>query len=205
MTGYAIGLARARKRPSGLLVCLKNSAGQPRKAVPTDPTPPSDWVVLGRVVGLYGISGWVKLFSHTQDRNDIFNYKPLYLGRDNDWQPQTLEEGRAQGKGIVAKFSGYDDRNKAVELLGQTIAVQRQQLATLAPGEYYWSDLIGLRVINQDDIEFGNIAYLFETGANDVIVVRNKQERLIPFIKGKIIVSIDLEQRVMRVNWDPQF
>jgi 16S rRNA processing protein RimM len=157
------------------------------------------------VVGLYGLCGWVKLFSHTQDRGNLFDYKPLYLGHDNDWQPIALEEGRTQGKGIIAKFSGYDDRNRAIELLGRNIAVQREQLPPLAPGEYYWSDLIGLRVINQDDMEFGDIAYLFATGANDVIVVRGEQERLIPFIQGDIIVAIDLDQRVMRVNWDLQF
>jgi len=161
--------------------------------------------VLGRVVGLYGVGGWVKLFSNTQDRNNLLTYKPLYFGQDNDWQPLTLEEGRAQGKGIVAKFSGYNDRNKAVELLGQNIAVQREQLAPLAPGEYYWTDLIGLQVINQDDIEFGSIAYLFATGANDVIVVSGERERLIPFIQVDVIVSIDLDKRVMRVNWDPLF
>jgi 16S rRNA processing protein RimM len=173
--------------------------------VPADPITSSDWIVLGRVAGLYGLSGWVKLISHTQNRSDLFVYNPLYLGHDDGWQPLAIEEARAHGKGLIAKFLGYDDRDAAVVLVGRDIAVHREQLPPLGPEEYYWADLIGLQVINQDGLEFGTIAYLLATGANDVIVVKGERERLLPFIKGDVVVEINLDQNVMRVNWDSLF
>ena len=163
-----------------------------------------DWVLMGQVSGLYGVDGWVKVLSHTQAREDIIGYKPLYLRRDS-WCAAEVEAGRLQGKGVILKFAGYDDRTAASTLLGCDIAVRREQLSALAPGEYYWTDLQGLRVVTVDGTALGNVQRLFDTGANDVVVVAGERERLIPFLKGEVIVDIDLEQGMMRVDWDPDF
>lgn len=165
----------------------------------------SDWVVLGQIRGLYGVQGWVKVFSHTQPRGRILDYDPLYLRIRGEWQVVEIEEGRLQGKGVVLKLSGYDNRDVAAGLLGCDIAIRREQLPPLPAGEYYWAELKGLRVVTGDGVELGKIERLFETGANDVIVVAGERERLIPFLQGKVIKRIDLEQGVMQVDWDPTF
>jgi len=165
----------------------------------------SAWVVLGRITGLYGVQGWVKVFSYTEPRAGIIGYDPLYLDGQGDWRPCRIEEGRLQGKGVIIKFAGYDDRDAATALLGRDIAVRREQLAPLNAGEYYWSDLEGLRVMTVGGVVLGVVERLFETGANDVMVVAGERERLIPFIAGDVIVEIDLTGGVMRVDWDPDF
>ncbi len=165
----------------------------------------SDWVVLGRVSGLFGVQGWVRVFSHTEPREGIVRYNPVFLQRRDEWQPFEIEAGRAHGAGVVLKFVGYDDRDQAATLLQCEIAVRRAQLPPPEPGEHYWADLEGLRVVTLDGLELGTIASLFATGANDVLVVQGERERLLPFIKDRVVVEVNLEQRLMRVDWDPDF
>lgn len=163
------------------------------------------WVVMGRIAGVSGIRGWVKLHSHTEPRRGIFDYHPLYLANGDKWQALVLEQAQQRGKGLLAKFAGINDRNSAEALVGCGLAVRREQLPPTAPGEYYWADLEGLRVVTAGGTELGRVERLFETGANDVLVVVGDRERLIPFIRDQVIKQVDLEQKLLQVDWDPDF
>ena len=163
------------------------------------------WVSMGHIGGVYGIRGWLRVVSGTAPREALLDYDPLYLHLDDQWQAFHLEAGQAHGKGLLLKFAGCDDRNRAVQLVGCEIAIQREQLPDPAPGEYYWADLKGLRVITLDSVELGVVAELLETGANDVLVVRGDRERLIPFLQDSVINEVCLEQGIIRVDWDPDF
>lgn len=165
----------------------------------------ADPVVIGRISGLYGVRGWLRVFSYTEPRENIVDYSPWLIQIDGLWQPVEVEDGRAQGKGVVVKLSGCDERDTATRYLGLDIAVRREQLGALAPGEYYWTDLEGLRVVTCEGVELGRVDHLFATGANDVVVVRGDRERLIPFVQGDVIRDIDLQDGVMEVDWDPDF
>jgi len=164
-----------------------------------------DWLVLGRVSGLFGLQGWVRVFSHTEPRHGIVGYHPVFLNRQDQWQPFIIEDGRAHGAGVVLKFVGYDDRDQAATLIQSAIAVRRAQLPPLTPGEYYWADLEGLRVVTLAGMELGTVSRIFATGANDVLVVKGERERLLPFVKGQIVVEVNVEQGWLRVDWDPDF
>lgn len=165
----------------------------------------SDWVVLGRVSGLFGLQGWVRVFSHTEPREGIARYNPVFLQRKGEWQPFKIEAGRVHGAGVVLKFIDFDDRDQAATLVQSDIAVHRAQLPPPRPGEYYWADLEGLRVVTLGGVELGVVDHLLATGANDVLVVKGERERLLPFVQGQVIVEIDFEQRLLRVDWDPDF
>ena len=165
----------------------------------------SDWVVLGRVSGLFGVEGWVRVFSHTEPREGIVHYRPLFLKRQGEWREFRIEAGRAHGAGVVLKFAGCDDRDQAAALIQSDIAVRRIQLPPPKPGEYYWADLEGLRVVTLEGVELGVVSHLLATGANDVLVVKGEQERLLPFVQGPVVVEVDLERRLLRVDWDPDF
>lgn len=165
----------------------------------------SGMVVIGRISGLYGVRGWLRIFSYTDPRENIITYSPWLVNIDGQWQPMKVVTGRTQGKSVVVNLAGYDDRDAAVTLLGKDIAVLREQLAAPAPGEYYWADLEGLRVVNTAGVEFGVVDHMFQTGANDVVVVKGDRERLIPFVQGEVILKIDLQQGVMEVDWDPDY
>ncbi|MEO6800050.1 MAG: ribosome maturation factor RimM, partial [Rhodanobacter sp.] len=101
---------------------------------------------------------------------------------------------------------GVDDREQAAALIGTDIHVDREQLPPPAKDEYYWVDLEGLEVITTEDVHLGRVSHLFATGANDVVVVRDgSRERLIPFIQGSYVRSVDLSAGRMVVDWDPEF
>ena len=162
-------------------------------------------VVLGRISGLFGVRGWVKVFSATDPRTNILNYPVWHLElAGGERRACRLSDGRAQGRGVVALLEGFDDRDRSAALVGAEIAVPREQLPETGDDEYYWTDLEGLRVVTVDGCELGRVAGLFPTGSNDVMVVKGERERLIPFIDGAV-VGVDRGQGVISVDWDPEF
>jgi 16S rRNA processing protein RimM len=164
------------------------------------------YVTLGRISGAHGVKGWVKVYSDTNPRENILAYSPWDLVRAGSRQRVEVAAGRLQGKILVARLEGCDDRDAADALVGCEIEVPRSRLPDdLALGEYYWADLVGLRVETLEGVELGCITRLFETGANDVIVVAGERERLLPYVWQQVVREVDLAAGVMRVDWDPDF
>jgi 16S rRNA processing protein RimM len=162
-------------------------------------------LVMGRIAAPYGVKGWVHIAAYTEQPENLLNYLPWYINRQGNWQTVEIVSGRHHGKGLVVQLQGCTDRDAAAALRGADIGVYRSQLPPAAADEYYWSDLIGMQVIAQDDRVLGRLDHLFETGANDVMVVKGEQECLVPFIEGQVVKSVDLETREIRVDWDPDF
>ena len=157
---------------------------------------------MGRIVGLFGVRGWVKVFSYTDPREAVLDYEAWLLGEKGQWQPAELASGQRHGKAVIAQIVGVDDREKAAELVGKEIAVPRDALPKTEDGQYYWMDLVGSRVIHRDGTELGKVRYMLETGANDVMVVAGEQERLIPFIRDKVVISVDMAEKIINVDWE---
>ena len=162
-------------------------------------------VVLGRINGLFGVRGWVKVYSHTEPRDNILNYNPLLVFYQGRWQPMKLLGGRLQGKGVVLQLEGFDDRDLAAALIGSDIAIRHEQLPQIGSNEYYWTDLVGCKVRTVDGVELGVLKTLFETGSNDVMVVDGERERLLPFLQPDVVKHVDLAERFIEVDWDPEF
>lgn len=187
-------------------------------------------IVLGRITGVYGIKGWVKIFSYTDPMESIVDYNPWYIRPENrgsaqksaQWIAVKLKAGKRHAKTVVAKLEHCNNRDEAQAFIGSEIAIEQQQLEVLqGNSEYYWRDLIGLRVMNQQGIELGVVKDLMETGANDVLVVVSEgghneatdnelKERLIPWAMQEAdqpgpIKVVNLEQGVIEVDWDADF
>lgn len=163
-------------------------------------------VTIGRISGLYGVKGWVKVQSYTDPRENIFNYDPWQLRLGEEWRTFDVEAIQTHGKGIIAKLRQVADRDQAAALLRSEIAIERTQLPALADNEYYWRDLQGLTVLNMSGVVLGKVESLLETGANDVLVVRQEdREILIPYVPGGIVQRIDLVSREMQVDWEPDY
>ena len=157
---------------------------------------------MGRISGLFGVQGWVKVYSYTEPREAVLNYDRWLLRRKNGWQEATVAEGQRHGKTIIARIDGYVDRDQAAGLVGADIGVPREAMPETETGRYYWSDLEGLRVLHRDGTELGTVDYLLETGANDVMVVKGEQERLIPFVLETVILGVDLDKGEIEVDWE---
>lgn len=162
-------------------------------------------IKVGKISGVFGIKGWVKVFSFTDARGNILNYSPWLLKKDSETRVVNVIDGNLQGKAVVAQLDGVSDRDQAASLMGWEIFITPDQLPTVAKNEYYWSDLVGLAVETNLGIQLGTVDGLLETGANDVVIVKGERERAIPFLQGKTIINIDLDAGKMIVDWDPDF
>lgn len=183
---------------------------------------------MGRIVAPYGVYGWLKVIPDTEYIDGLFDYQHWWVGKDSQWLEKVVEAGKVHNDLLLVKLEGVDDRDAAFALKGKQVAVPRSLLPEPEENEYYWSDLIGLRVKNLQGIDFGVIADVLETGANDVIVVRadvtdtplvvqslqeqatekqkkaNAHERLLPFI-ASVVLEVNLDNKTMLVDWDPDF
>ena len=164
-----------------------------------------NWVRLGRVLGPWGVKGWIKVYSYTDPRENIVAFPVWSLERDGRRRTMQIEQGRRHGRQVVVKLSTVDDRDAAELLAGSEIMVERAELAPCDAGEYYWTDLEGLRVVTSAGVELGEIDHLFDTGSNDVMVVVGDRERLIPFLVDRVVQRVDLDEGVVIVDWDPDF
>lgn len=150
--------------------------------------------------------GWVRIFSYTEPRENIITYRPWFIRKPGgDWIEKLVADGRRHGKGVVAQLAGCTDRDAAHAFIGNEIAVRREQLPDTQSGEYYWNDLMGLQVLNTRDENLGTVDHLLETGANDVLVLKGERERLVPFVLEQVVLQVDLENAVIRVDWDKDF
>ena len=162
-------------------------------------------ILLGRIHGAFGVRGEVKLESFAEPLRGILRYQPWTLRDARGERELSGATGRETAKGLVATLPGVEDRDAAEALRGTEVWVPRAVLPPPAPGEYYWVDLEGLRVVNVDGADFGTVSHLFATGANDVLVARGDRERMIPFLEPEYIRSVDFDAGVVTVDWDPDF
>lgn len=158
---------------------------------------------MGKIASPYGVRGWTKVISYTDPIDNLLNYPDLLIQHRNQWQLIRVEKGKVHGKWLIVKLTGCDDREKVKEYTNNAIAILHEQFNPLKTKEYYWNDLIGLTVTTEAGIEVGTIDSLMETGSNDVIVIKDSYNRqiLIPYIK-QVVKSINLENKIMTVDWD---
>ena len=160
-------------------------------------------VSIGRLGGVHGVRGWLKIRSATAPPSRIFEYRPWRVARDGGWQSLHVSGARRHGGSFVVKLDGVDDRESARAWTGADIAVRRSQLPPLPPREYYWCDLVGMTVHDSVGASLGRVRSLMETGANDVMVVEGGSEILIPFVLDQVVRSVDLDRGTIVVEWSP--
>lgn len=167
--------------------------------------------VVGRITSVFGVQGWLKVFSYTEPREGILGYRNWTLVLDGRRMSAEVLQGRQHGPGIVVQLKGITDRDQARLYSGADILVPVDQLAVLPEGEFYWHQLEGLRVDTVEGECLGQVHHLIETGSNDVLVVRpseasvDQRERLLPYLPDQVIRKIDLESGLIIVDWDPEF
>ena len=162
----------------------------------------SEPISLGRISGLFGVKGWVRVYSYTEPREAVLDYGHWLLRRDGAWQPAEVAEGQRHGKSVIARVDGFDNRDDAATLVGCEIAVPREAFPETEEGRYYWTDLEGLAVERQDGTTLGTVKHMMETGANDVMVIEGNGERLVPFVMGDVVINVDLAAGVITVDWE---
>jgi 16S rRNA processing protein RimM len=166
---------------------------------------------MGRVLAPYGVKGWLKIRPFSEAVDGLLSHSRWLLSRSEDgpWREGRLLEGKAHGSVLVAHIEGVDDRTQAEALTGLHVAIPRGELPAAEVGEFYWADLVGLEVINEQGVALGTVIEVISTGAHAVLKVvqfgvRGDGERLIPFVDA-YVKDVDLSARRIRADWQPDY
>ena len=172
-------------------------------------------IVLGSITGVYGVKGWVKLYSYTTPIDNILNYKHWILRQNTHQKKVAVNQGRRQGKFLIAHILGCNDRDIARQYTGAEIAITKNELPNLADDEIYWYQLEGLNVNTVDktgsELLLGKTSHLMRTGANDILVIKaskgsiDRRERLIPWLIDQVILEVNSDGGFIRIAWNPDF
>ena len=169
-------------------------------------------IVVGKFGATYGIRGWLKVISYTDDSESVFSYNPWFINQKGAWVEYKVESWKRHNKGMVAKLEGFEVREEAHLLTNFEIAINPDSLPELSEDEFYWRELFGMQVVTTKGYNLGEVTDILETGSNDVLVVKanikdafGQKERLIPFLEEQVIKQIDREAQRIEVDWDPGF
>ncbi len=172
----------------------------------------NDPVELGRFGSVYGVHGWIRVHSYTDDPESVFIYQPWFIDVNGSWREIRLAEWKHHGDGYICKLEGFDQREESQTITGLSIYVDEEALPELADDEFYVHELIGMRVVNTEGYDLGVVEDLMETGANLVLVVKanqndsyGKKERLLPLVFDSTVINVDQENKRVDVIWDPDF
>ena len=172
------------------------------RAVPTSAMVTTDEaVMMGYIAGVFGTRGWLKVHSYTRPRSNLLAYSVWLVGQPGAWREFALLSGKSHGPTLLAELAGIGTREQASELLRGQVAVLRTALPALPEDEHYWSDLLGMTVVNLNGANLGVVIRLVETGDHDVLVIRAEREYLIPFVRGRYVVEVDVASRRIVVDW----
>ena len=162
-------------------------------------------VVIGRIASVYGLKGWNKIISFTEPRNKIFEYTSWQMNLNGEWKETNPSSHKPHGKGLLVKLAGCESCEDAQGYVGTEINVERDQLPTLENNQFYWTDLEGLSVINEQGLTLGTVKRLIETGSNDVLVVEGEKNYAIPYIRNDFVLNVDIQNKIINVAWDADF
>ena len=166
---------------------------------------PTKWVTVGRVSGVFGVKGWLKVRSYTEPPDNIVRFGTWTLRVEGADHSFDVEDGQSHAGIVVVKLRGIDDRDRARDWVGADVVVAREQLPATRDGELYWTDLEGLEVRTTTGLLLGRVAHLLATGGNDVLVLDSAPQRLIPFVAGSVVKEVDLEAGQIVVDWSPDY
>ncbi|SNC58558.1 ribosome maturation factor RimM [Sodalis endosymbiont of Henestaris halophilus] len=173
---------------------------------------PAESVIVGKMGAVYGIRGWIRVYSFTEKSESIFNYRPWFITKEDKLHLIELESWKRHNRDWIIKIRNIKNRKEAILLTNFEIIIDASQLPHLDNGEYYWKDLLGCQIVTVNGDKLGEVVGFMETGSNDAMVVKTNQkdafgikELLIPFIDGQVIKNVDLTNHIINIDWNPGF
>jgi 16S rRNA processing protein RimM len=160
-------------------------------------------VLMGKVAATHGIRGQLRVNAYSGMAESFQAARALFL-KDAAGRIQRHEIAAVAGHGkkLLLKLEGYSDINQVLHFVGSEVFLDRDQLPATEEDEYYWHDLVGMKVVTTDNRTLGVLESIIETGSNDVYVVAaGKKEYLIPALSD-VVVSVDVSAKIMTVSPD---
>lgn len=162
-------------------------------------------ISVGKVVSVYGVKGWVKILSFTEPRENILDYLPWQLIIKDQPHPVKVTDQKVYTDKMIVQLDNCNDRDQARRYVGLDIEIYRDQLPPPSAGEYYWTDLEGMLVTNQQNELLGTVDHVMATGSNDVLVIQGEKRHLVPILMDSVVLNIDFATNTIKVDWDANF
>lgn len=153
-------------------------------------------VEMGVVGGAYGLRGWIKVVPWSGERDALVRYPTWWVGGTE----RDVESARLHGAQVIAKLAGLETPEQARGLKGKRVCVPREKLPEPETGQYYFADLIGMEVVNEQGALLGVVKEMSSHGAQDVMEVAAERTRMLPWV-GAVVKRVDLEARRIEVDW----
>ena len=159
---------------------------------------------VGQIVNTFGIKGMVKVMPFTDDIRRFDKLGKVYIEKNKSKKEYKIEEVKYHKNMVLIKFEGIDKIEQAEELRNCYLTVSRDSVEELEEGRYYIVDLLGLDVYTDEQVLLGTLDDIFNTGSNDIYVVKNKEGKqiLLPAIED-VIKQVDLENKKIIVHLLP--
>jgi 16S rRNA processing protein RimM len=165
----------------------------------------AQYISVGKFGKTHGVKGFIRVYSETGDVSVLASGSPWFQKTKLDFEPMDVDNIKLLPEYLLVHVRGIDTPEEAKRLTNQLIYINRKQLPALDKGKYYWDDLIGSQVVNLDSVVLGLVDEVMETGAHDVLVLKGEKRRLVPFVKDRVVKSVDLNRKLITVDWNPDF
>ena len=159
-------------------------------------------IIIGRFGRPRGVKGEISLVSFTDPVENLFHYTPWFIQKQEQWVPIEYTFQGQSGHRFFVSLTEVTDRNVASTLTNREIATYKSILPVLKKDEYYWHELIGMKVFTGANLYLGVVSDLFATGSNDVMIVEGTQKHLIPYLLGRYVLNINKEEEQIIVDWE---
>jgi 16S rRNA processing protein RimM len=163
------------------------------------------FIILAKIGKPFGLKGFLKLHTYTQDADSLLEYPTLFLQKKKTWTPCEFEATEWKGAQLFVKFPGMDSPEEANAFTNLLVGVPQSALPSIVGREYYWADLEGLTVVTQENFVLGKVLYLMDSGAGDLMVIKGETEHVVPFVLDEVVLKVDLEKKIIEVNWSLDF
>ena len=162
------------------------------------------YLEIGQIVNTFGIKGMVKINPFTDNIRRFDRLKKVYIGNDKEKKEIEIEEVKYHKNMVLIKFKDINNPDEANLLRNKYLFVDREDEDPLEEGTYYIVDMLGLDVYTDENELLGTLDDIYNTGSNDIYVVKNElgKQILLPAIKD-VIKEVNLEERKIIVHLIP--
>ncbi len=157
-------------------------------------------MAIGKIVKVHGLKGAVKVTPYLESNKILEDLKEVQIGLDKGPEPFKIIKSRLAKKAFFIELEGVKDVATAGKLVGRELLIPSDRLEPLPENEYYWKDIIGLKVRTEAGEFLGKIETVFNTGSNDVYVCRGEEREILLPATAEVIRKIDLEKGEMIVR-----
>ena len=156
-------------------------------------------ILIAKIQAHQGLNGWLKVYSYSETKQKFSEYKYFFIQKDNNVVRLDIED-ISIGKSIKVKFKNFNCREDSQEYIGKEIFINENQLDALEANQFYWNELIGLTVYLNNGKKIGIVSDIIETGSNDVLVIKGKEEILVPYVFGESVMEVAVEEKKIIIN-----